>query len=100
MKDQKYVACWYCDNIVDHPEQVGLLHLSFPRCFVLIPNSCDFAFADFDEFLKIARVNWLDPSDKGTPEEQRIVLELLYNFSVEQEELEENLAQERLGDEF
>ena len=39
---QKYAGCWYCDNIIDHPEQVGLLHLGFPRCFVLIPNSGDF----------------------------------------------------------
>ncbi len=37
MKAQKYVGCWYCDNIIDHPDQVGLLYLGFPRCFVLIP---------------------------------------------------------------
>ena len=43
MKNDKYTACWYCDNILDHPEQVGLLYLGFPRCFVLIPNSRDFS---------------------------------------------------------
>lgn len=29
---QKYAGCWYCDNIIDHPEQVGLLHLGFVKC--------------------------------------------------------------------
>lgn len=42
MADQKYPGCWYCDNIIDHPEQVGLLYLGFPRCFVLIPSIGDF----------------------------------------------------------
>lgn len=45
MADQKYPGCWYCDNIIDHPEQVGLLYLGFPRCFVLIPSIGDFYFS-------------------------------------------------------
>lgn len=89
---QKYIGCWYCDNIIDHPEQVGLLHLGFPRCFVLIPNSEEFYFSTFEGFMDgICQINWLDPSDKGTPQEQDEVLRLLWNFSVEQEEKEENL---------
>lgn len=91
---QKYAGCWYCDNIIDHPEQVGLLHLGFPRCFVLIPNSGDFYFSTFEEFLHYSQINWLDPSDKGTPEEQREVLELLWDFYIEQEEEEERLSNE------
>ena len=79
-KGQKYVACWYCDNIIDHPEQVGLLYLGFPS---------------FDEFLNYAKPNWLDPADKGKPSEQREVLELLWNFSVEQEREEDELYKER-----
>lgn len=92
---QKYAGCWYCDNIIEHPEQIGLLHLGFPRCFVLIPNSGDFYFSTFEEFLHYSQVNWLDPSDKGTPEEQREVLELLWDFSIEQEEEEEHLYSDR-----
>ena len=84
----------YKRQIIYHPEQVGLLHLGFPRCFVLIPNSGDFYFSTFEEFLHYSQVNWLDPSDKGTPEEQREVLELLWDFSIEQEEKEERLASE------
>lgn len=92
MDKQKYIGCWYCDNIIDHPEQVGLLYLGFPRCFVLIPNSGDFYFSTYEEFVNgLCAVNWLDPSDKGTPEEQRQVLELLWNFSIEQENKEYEL---------
>lgn len=95
MKKKEYIGCWYCDNIIDHPEQVGLLHLGFPRCFVLIPNSRDFHFSAFESFLKVAKVNWLDPSDKGTEKEQNEVLELLWDFSAEQEKKEEELYGER-----
>lgn len=91
MSKQKYVGCWYCDNLIDHPTQVGLLHLGFPRCFVLIPSNSDFYFSDFESFLKMAQVNWLDPSDKGTPGEQREVLELLWNFSIEAEDMDEQI---------
>ncbi len=37
MKEQEYAGCWYCDNIIDHPEQVGLLHLGFPEMLCLNP---------------------------------------------------------------
>lgn len=98
MSKREYIGCWYCDNILDHPEQVGLLHLGFPRCFVLIPNANDFYFSTFDEFLEYAKPNWLDPKDKGTPEEQMKVLELLWNFSVDQENKEEKLYGNRYDD--
>lgn len=100
MKNDKYTACWYCDNILDHPEQVGLLYLGFPRCFVLIPNSRDFYFSTFEKFVNGAsQINWLDPSDKGTEREQKEVLTLLWNFSIEQENKEEELYEEREEDE-
>ena len=80
MADQKYPGCWYCDNIIDHPEQVGLLYLGFPRCFVLIPSIGDFYFSTYEEFLNgLCKVNWLDPSNKGTREEQEEVLRILWN---------------------
>lgn len=94
-KENKYVGCWYCDNIVDHPEQVGLLHLGFPRCFVLIPNSGDFYFSTYKEFRNgISQINWLDPKESYTEREKEEVLTLLWNFSVEQERLEEELYSE------
>lgn len=99
MDTQKYVGCWYCDNIIDHPDQVGLLYLGFPRCFVLIPSSAEFYFSTFDDFKRgLCRVNWLDPSDKGTLRDQEQVLELLWNFSMEQERREEELYGEEYGE--
>lgn len=95
MKDEKYIGCWYCDNILDHPDQIGLLYLGFPRCFVLIPNSFEFDFYTFDDFLLKAEVNWLDPKEEREPDEETRVLTLLWNFSVEQENEEERLAMER-----
>lgn len=91
MSSKEYIGCWYCDNILDHPDQVGLLHLGFPRCFVLIPNSKEFYFSTFESFLQMAQVNWLDPKDSGTKKEQEDVLIKLWNFSVEQENKEEEL---------
>ena len=80
MADQKYPGCWYCDNIIDHPEQEGLLYLGFPRCFVLIPSIGDFYFSTYEEFLNgLCKVNWLDPSNKGTREEQEEVLRILFS---------------------
>lgn len=100
--EQKYPGCWWCDNIIDHPDQMGLLHLGFPRCFVLIRNSDDLCLSDYDQFLSnISEINWLDPSDKGTPEEQELVLTMLWNFSVEQEEEDERLNEDFfLSDDF
>lgn len=97
MKKQKYAACWYCDNTIDHPEQVGLLYLGFPRCFVLIPSSKEFYFSTFEEFVGgISQVNWLDPSDKGTELEREEVLRTLWNFSVEQEKKKKTYIMNRI----
>lgn len=103
IQDQKYAGCWYCDNIIDHPHQVGLLYLGFPRCFVLIPNGTEFQFSTYDEFIEgLSEVNWLDPSDIGkySEKEKEEVLTLLWNFSVEQEAKEEDLAFDREIDDF
>jgi hypothetical protein len=43
---------------------------------------------------RLVQVNWLDPSDKGTPEEQEEVLNTLWNFCIEQEEEEERIYDE------
>lgn len=92
---KEYSECWYCDNIVSHRGQLGLLYLGFPRCFVLFPDdSALYAVgADFDTFLKVAKVNWLDPSEEHTEREKMEVLVKLYNFSVEQERMEEDDVQ-------
>lgn len=92
MKRQEYAGCWYCDNLIDYPDQIGLLYLGFPRCFVLIPDPLEFLFCTYDEFREgLCEVNWLDPNDSGTIEEQEAVLRLLWNFSIDQLEEEERM---------
>lgn len=55
-------------------------------------NKVFFYFSTYEEFLNgLCKVNWLDPSNKGTREEQEEVLRILWNFSAEQEEKEEEL---------
>ena len=95
MNEQKFIGCWYCDNIIDHPDQIGLLHLGFPRCFVLIPNSKEFYFSTYDEFIKgVSEINWLDPEDikNYSEKEKEEILIKLWNFSIAQEMEEENLS--------
>ena len=95
MKKEDYTGCWVCDNLVSHPEQLGLLYLGFPRCFVLMPSSDEFYVSDYDSWRdNLSEVNWLDPSDKGTPAEQENVLMKLWNFSVMQEQEEDRIAEE------
>ncbi len=94
MKNQKYAGCWYCDNIIDHPDKIGLLYLGFPRCFVLIPSSAEFYFSTYEELRD--GINWLDPADIGrySEQEKEEVITLLWNFSMEQECREEKLYDE------
>lgn len=97
---QQFLGCWFCDNLVDFPDYVGLLYLGFPRCFVLFRESADLYFGTFESFKNgAAEINWLDPNDKGTEAEREEVLRLLWNFSVEQEAEEDRLAEEREADE-
>ena len=99
MKDtQRYSGCWYCDNIIEHPDQVGLLYLGFPRCFVLIPNSMEFQFSSYEDFVDgLTQINWLDPKDmeRYSEKEKEDVLTTLWNFSIEQERKEDELAKKR-----
>lgn len=91
-----YRNCWYCDNIVSHPEYVGLLYLGFPRCFILVRNQdVYFGSRDYDEFMNnsVVEVNWLDPNDRMTEEEKEAVLCKLWNFSVSQEDEEERISE-------
>ena len=100
MKNPKYPGCWYCDNLLDYPRQIGLLHLGFPRCFVLMKSDADFYYCrNFEEWKSMtAQINWLDPSDRGTATEQEEVLINLWNFSIEQEAMEEELYGESMDD--
>lgn len=100
MDVEDYSSCWFCDNIVNHPEQIGLLHLDFPRCFVLVPNSYEFNMGSYEDFEnEFCKIHWLDPSEKTSQEEKKKVLLRLWNFLVMQERVEEDLECDREFDE-
>ena len=91
MAKEKYPGCYYCDNIVDHPEQFGLLHLGLPRCFILVNDMDGFEFSDYEEFREsIADIQWLDPSEDWSVEQKEEVVIRLWNFSIEQEKADED----------
>ena len=52
-----------------------------------------FGARDYDTFManSVVEVNWLDPNDRVSDEDKEAVLIKLWNFSVKQEEAEEEL---------
>lgn len=88
---------YMCDNLLLYPGQLGVIKLSFPRCFVRYNNDFDTFFASFEDWAKNLTVTeWLDPTDKPTTENEVIeILADIWNFICLQEEEEERLAEER-----
>lgn len=94
-KNPKYPGIYLAENIVDYQGQIGIIHLSFPRCFVWFEQDVDSIYCSYEEFIaNIAHINWLDPSDSGTDKEQKSVLIKMWNFLCEQEAEEERLYEE------
>ena len=92
--------CYYCDNILDYPNQIGLLYLGFPRCFVRFENNCESYFTDYDFWREnIATIDWLEPKESSnyTESEKEEVLQILWNFLCLQEEEEDRLFEENNG---
>lgn len=101
MDIKDYRSCWYCDNIVDHPEQIGLLHLDFPRCFILVRNITSFLLSSAEDFNnENCQINWLDPSELSTASDREEVLYRLWDFFETQDAEEERLSFDRRIDEF
>lgn len=92
-KEIKYPGCFYCDNIIDYPEHFGLLHLDFPRCFIVVRNMEEFLYTDYQGFRKaVADIQWLDKdADSYSESEKEEVIVRLWNFSVEQEGMEDEM---------
>lgn len=87
-------AWWFCENIVNHPEQIGLLRMDFPRVFILIRDYEEAYFATFDEFREhIAEVNFFTPSDRQGADLESILIDA-WNFLALEEEAEEKLFEE------
>lgn len=86
---------WYCDNIIDHPDSIGLLRMDFPRAFILVRNYGDIYPSDNFEYFKecVAEVNFLDPKDRDGADIDGILTDA-WNFLALEEQEEENLDEE------
>lgn len=81
---------WYCDNIVCHKGQIGLLRMDFPQVFILIRDD-ERIYCTYEEFRDcIAEVNFFNPEDRKDADIDAIITEA-WNFMSLQEEEEERL---------
>lgn len=95
-------AWWFCDNIIDHEGQVGLLHMGFPRLFILMRNYDAAYWADFEEWKRdLIEVTFMEREDEKntTPKQLNELLVNAWNFLVRIEEAEEDLCEEHEDDE-
>lgn len=79
---------WYCDNIVCHPQQIGLLRMAFPQVFILMRDYDIAYWADFEEWkADLIEVNFFNPSERETADIDDILIEA-WNFLALAEEAE------------
>ncbi len=80
---------WYCDNILNHPGQCGLLRMDFPRVFVLMRDYDTVYWASLEEWKKdLVEVNFFTPSEREEADIDDILTEA-WNFLALIEEEEE-----------
>lgn len=92
---ERCVNWWYCDNIINHQGMVGLLHMGFPRIFVLMRDYDVAYWADYETWSKdIVEVNFFDPADRESADIEALLIDA-WNFLALTEEEEERLAEER-----
>lgn len=88
---------WYCDNLLSHPGQCGLLRMQFPRVFILIRDEDTAYWADYEEWKnEIVEVNFFTPSEREEADLDSILTEA-WNFLVLYEEEEERQYEEHNG---
>lgn len=82
---------WICENIVDHRGQVGLLHMGFPRVFVLVRDYSALSSTTFEGFCeKHAELNFLNPQEREGADVEEILTDA-WNFLAMEEAEEERL---------
>lgn len=80
---------WYCDNILNHPGQCGLLRMDFPRVFILMRDYDTAYWADIEEWKRdLVEVNFFNPSEREEANLNEILTEA-WNFLALIEEEEE-----------
>ena len=81
---------WFCENILNHPGQCGLLRMDFPRVFILIRDENVAYWADFETWKNdIVEVTYFDQREKGEASREEILIDA-WNFLTLIEEEEEN----------
>ena len=96
---------WFCDNIVNHPGQCGLLRMDFPQVFILIRDEDVAYWADFEEWRDdIVELNFFTPSERENADIEAILIDA-WNFLALYEEEEErqyylNDGYKELDDDF
>lgn len=90
---------WYCDNIIAHPGQIGILSLNEPNVFILIRSYEDCYCGSFEDFKRnIAEVNFMHPADRQTADIDSILTDA-WNFIALAEQADEDYI-DRYGDDL
>lgn len=85
---------WYCDNVVNHPNTIGLLKMDFPQVFILIRDYEEAYFASYEDFSHgIAEINFFNPADREDADMEEILIDA-WNFLSLSEEEDERLCGE------
>lgn len=85
---------WYCDNVVSKPGQLGLLHMGFPRVFILVRDGDELVTTTFEKFKAgLTEVNFLDPSEREGTDIDALLIDA-WNFTILAEEYDERMAEE------
>lgn len=91
---------WYCDNVVSYPHIIALLHMDFPRVFILIRDYEEAYFATYEEFRDgIAEINFFDSTDRDNADIDALLTDA-WNFLALQEEEDERLCGEYEAESF
>ena len=89
---------YIAENIIDWPDQLAIVKLSYPRLFLRFDYG-DSYFASFEDFVSsIAVAEWLDGERPDKSEQERILTDC-WNFLALHEREEERQAEE-FGDDF
>lgn len=87
----KYENCFFCDNLVSGLDTIGLYHSAYPRVFVKTKDPRNLWFVDYEDWLNASEIDWIDEADE---EIKKSVLTMLWDFSVLQEQKEEEYGKE------
>lgn len=92
-KKKSFNGWWMCDNIVNKPDQIGLLHTGKPSVFILIDDYNSLYPSRLESFkAAVSNVRFFDPEEVDGCDTDAI-LEEAFKFLKEVEKAEdENIA--------